>query len=109
MATKPKCISSDEVKRIDIKEFRALGFLQEINRLVLHPCGLALEVIVDKETGEERLGGVWDYRDDPEGMAYGEGPSEELAENVLLERVKHAGARLERFGWTIQPLGETAR
>jgi hypothetical protein len=61
---------SDDIKRIDIAEFRALGFVQEINRRILHPCGLALEVNV-AEDGTETLGGVWDYRDDPEGMIYG--------------------------------------
>ncbi len=62
-----------KVKRIDIKEFRALGFLQEANRLFFHPLGLALEVIVDEENGAEMLGGVWDYRDDPEGMFFAKG------------------------------------
>jgi hypothetical protein len=61
---------SDDIKRMPIKEFRDLGFIQEINRQLLHPCGLALEVIVDLETGEEKLGGVWDYRDDPEGIRF---------------------------------------
>jgi len=54
-----------EVKRISIKEFREFGFLHEVNRVFFHPLGLALEVIIDRETGEERLGGIWDCRDDP--------------------------------------------
>jgi hypothetical protein len=83
---------STEVKRIDIAEFRERGYLQEVNRLMLHPLGLALEVVIDDckfcaasgriDGGKnhcehcdgrgktERLGGVWDYRDDPEGMLY---------------------------------------
>jgi hypothetical protein len=63
---------AEEIKRIDIKEFRQLGFLQEVNRRFLHPLGLALEVIIDEKTEEEKLGGVWDYRDDPEGMFFAE-------------------------------------
>lgn len=59
-----------DVKHIDIKEFREEGFLQEVNRLVLHPAGLALEVTVE-EDGSEHISGVWDYRDDPEGMMFG--------------------------------------
>lgn len=59
-----------DVKRIDIKEFRAKGFLQEVNRKFFHPLGLALEVIINDITGEESLGGVWDYRDDKEGMFF---------------------------------------
>jgi hypothetical protein len=61
---------TEEIKRMDIKEFRELGFLQEANRQFFHPLGLALEVIVDEETGETSLGGIWDYRDDPEGMFF---------------------------------------
>lgn len=63
-------MKADEIKRMDIKEFRELGFLQEANRQFFHPLGLALETVVDEETGEERLGGVWDYRDDPEGIFF---------------------------------------
>ena len=58
------------IKRVNIKEFRAKGFLQEANRKFFHPLGLALEVIINDETGEELLGGVWDYRDDQEGMIF---------------------------------------
>lgn len=64
---------TEEIKRMDIKEFREKGFLQEANRKFFHPLGLALEVIVDEETGEESLGGVWDYSDDGEGMFYAVG------------------------------------
>ena len=59
-----------KIKRIDIKEFREKGFLYEANRKFFHPLGLALEVIIDDDTGDEQLGGIWDYRGDPEGMFY---------------------------------------
>jgi hypothetical protein len=62
---------TNDIKRMDIKEFREKGFLHEVNRQVLHPVGLAMEIIIDGETGEECLGGVWDYREDPEGIFYG--------------------------------------
>ena len=65
-----KEIETKEVKRIDIKEFRERGYLQELNRRFLHPLGLALEVKVDDETGAEALGGVWDCRDEDEGIFY---------------------------------------
>ena len=58
-------------KRIDAKEFQKLGYLQEVNRLLLHRLGLALEVVTE-EDGSVRFGGVWDLRDDPEGMAFEE-------------------------------------
>lgn len=58
-----------KIKRIDIKEFREKGYLQELNRRFLHPLGLALEILID-DSGNEKLGGVWDYREDKEGVIY---------------------------------------
>jgi molecular chaperone GrpE len=57
-----------EIKKIDIKEFRESGYLQEINRRFLHPLGLALEVSLDENN--EFISGVWDYREDEEGIYY---------------------------------------
>jgi len=57
------------IKRMDIAEFREKGFLQEANRLFFHPLGLALEIVIEDD-GTERLGGIWDYRDDPEGVFF---------------------------------------
>ena len=59
----------DKIKRIDVKEFREKGYLQELNRRFLHPLGLSLEISIDDD-GNEKLGGVWDYRDDKEGIYY---------------------------------------
>lgn len=55
-----------KIKRLSVKEFRSLGILQEANRRFFHPLGLALEVIIESD-GTETVGGVWDYREDPEG------------------------------------------
>jgi hypothetical protein len=94
-----------KVKRIPIKEFRALGFIQEINRRFLHPCGLALEVVVDQETGEETLGGVWDYRDDPEGMVFAEGVIAVDKVRTVNEILKSKeDIRLRELGYVIQPV-----
>ena len=65
---------SNDIKRMDIAAFRSEGFLQEANRMFFHPLGLALEVHTD-ENGSETLGGVWDYRADPEGIYYAEPPA----------------------------------
>lgn len=92
-----------DIKRIDIAEFQEIGFLQEANRRFFHPHGLALEVIVDPD-GTKRLGGVWDYRDDPEGMAFGDQPDREKAERVAAEYERHREARLRLMGDVIQPL-----
>lgn len=97
-------------KRIDIAEFRRLGILQEANRLFFHPLGLALEVLKE-EDGSECLGGVWDYREDPEGMTYAFPDTEEYrrlfvenADRVSALRDQHAAARIEKFGDVVQPL-----
>jgi hypothetical protein len=93
-----------DIKRMSVKEFRELGLLQEVNRRVLHPCGLALEVIVDKETGEESFGGVWDYRDDPEGLIYRDKDLDlDKAASVMDLIGAKEFVRLERFGYVIQP------
>lgn len=91
-----------DINYIDIKEFKELGLLQEINRRFLHPIGLALEVAYDKETGDMWLGGIWDYRDDEEGMLFGEVDPEKMAYYDTLFDAK-ARVRLEKYGWVIQP------
>lgn len=95
---------SDDIKRIDIAEFRKTGYLQELNRRFLHPLGLAMEVVID-EDGAERLGGVWDYRDDPEGI-YFSGDDPDLAEKAdhidTLWR-ERSPARQQALGYVVQP------
>lgn len=109
-----------DVKRINIAEFRELGYLQEVNRLFFHPLGLALEVVIhdcpncqdgaihggtsDNPTHDPcptcggegklvRLGGVWDSREDPEGFFFAEELDEEKIAFVKAEFGKRAGAR----------------
>lgn len=95
---------SDEIPRMDIAEFRRVGFLQEANRLFFHPLGLALAVVIEAD-GSERLGGIWDYRDDPEGMLFGPGEIDaEKAASVEAERLKHAAERVRLEGCVIQPV-----
>lgn len=141
---------SDDIKYIDIAEFRETGFLQEANRQFFHPLGLALSVqtmaaeefeawldettekfLAAIEVGDlvmkedvrreikrlmldiggapgERLGPVWDYRDDPEGMMF-DGPDNygldpRKAANVDAEARRHTVARLALFGSNVQPI-----
>lgn len=94
-----------EIQRIDIKEFREVGFLQEVNRLFFHPLGLALEIVVGDD-GSERLGGVWDSRDDAEGIAFQDGPDDDKANRVAAERRRHTSARVSLLGDSIQPCGK---
>lgn len=91
------------IKRMSPKEFRELGYLQELNRQFLHPLGLALETVVD-DKGGERFGEVWDSRDDPEGITYGD----DMIDPVKTIRIHAAGVvkaiiRQTRFGWIVQP------
>ena len=95
-----------DVRRIPIADFRALGYLQEANRQFFHPLGLALEVQIDAD-GTERLGGVWDYRDDPEGIAYGDDILRDpkyrtRAAAIVAEQVRRAPERQRRLGFWIQ-------
>jgi hypothetical protein len=92
-------------KKIDLTEFRDLGFLQEANRQWFHPRGLALEVVVDEDGNAVRLGGIWDYRDDPEGIAFEQGPDAKKAANVQAEFDRHWPSRLQMFANAIQPVG----
>ena len=102
---------SDPIKRMDIREFRELGYLQEANRRFFHPLGLALEVVTsDPEDGDQswRLGGIWEYREDPEGITFsreGQSPSEAFtpemaarADFVDAEIAKRAAERMRIFG-----------
>lgn len=93
-----------EIKRMDIKEFQREGFLQEVNRQFFHPLGLALEIIVNTDTDEVKLGGVWDFRDNPEGMCFADGTIDpwevDTVKKLFYEKAK---IRQEKFGWVIQP------
>jgi len=88
--------------RINIKEFREEGFLQEANRLFFHPLGLALEVIID-EDGNEKLGELWDYRTDPEGILFQEGVINiEKALNIQKLKESKRASRFKLLGGYIQ-------
>ncbi len=96
-------------KYMPVAEFRALGLLQEVNRRFLHPMGLALEVMLDLETKEEVISGIWDFRDDPEGIVFAPG---ELESPEILEKVRKVNALIDAkrpyrskiFGGAIQPV-----
>lgn len=94
------------MKYIDIKEFRQFGYLQELNRQFLHPLGLALEVQVD-DNGNETLGGIQDFRDDPEGIIYADGViTATKSSNVYNANEKMKQSREQLLGFHIQPVGD---
>lgn len=93
----------DNVKRMDVAEFRREGYLQEVNRRFLHPLGLALEVVVE-EDGSERLGGVWDCRGDAEGVYFaGDADTAAKAARVDALWAERGAARRAALGFVVQP------
>lgn len=105
-------VERKSVHRMSIKEFRELGFLQEVNRRFFHPLGLALEVAIDGRTGEEYLNGIWDYRSDPVGIVFtnlGEYAVDVIEKAAVVKALadRKSKERFERFGWVIQPLPST--
>ena len=106
-----------EVKRIEIKEFREKGYLQELNRRFLHPLGLALEVKVDDETGVETLSGVWDCRDEDEGIFYAIKDSDEERQKKFLQKkqfideqmTKFEAKRMKALGFSVEPVEGDAK
>ena len=89
-----------KVKNIDIKEFREFGFLQEVNRQFLHPLGMALEITID-DNGDEKISGIWDHRDDPEGIIFVEVDQDKI-KRVAEFAEKKAEARKAEVGFIIQ-------
>jgi hypothetical protein len=103
-----------EIKRMSVKEFRELGYLQELNRQFLHPLGLAIEVVINDETGKESFGEIWDCREDPEGITYGLQKStiernkkfSTKAEFVESERIRINKSREQLLGFDVEPITE---
>jgi hypothetical protein len=87
--------------RMSLFDFQALGYLHEVNRLVLHPAGLAMSVQHDKETGVVNFAGIIDKRDDPEGLLFAE-LEPDLIESVEAETARHAPYRRDLIGQIIQ-------
>jgi len=101
----------DQIKKIDIKEFREKGYLQELNRRFLHPLGLALEVSIDDD-GNEKISGIWDYREDKEGIYYDIANASLERKNRFIEKKlfidnefeNRRKNRKEILGFDIEPL-----
>jgi len=102
-------MNSNKIKNMDIKEFLEFGFLQEANRLFFHPLGLALEVAINDD-GSYELGRILDYRDEPEGIAFGNVTAEKFQERIdKKNRVEQLAfekgiSRKQLLGYVIQNL-----
>lgn len=70
----PQDISLRPTHRLmKVREFVELGLLQEVNRRLLHPMGLALSVAIPDDGGDWAFNdAVYDCRLDPEGMIFAE-------------------------------------
>lgn len=88
-------------KTITPKEFRDLGYLQELNRIFLHPLGMALSIKIctheaknDKpahlpeecDIPDGELNCIWDSRDDPEGYFFDPKDIQENLADYLLKQ-----------------------
>lgn len=102
-------VANINIKRMSIEEFVDQGFLQEVNRRFLHLAGLALEVHVDDD-GVHTLKGIWDYRDDEEGIGFAEGVcTQTKVDRVDKEMERHLDARIALWGSVVQPVEPTKR
>jgi hypothetical protein len=98
-----------KIKYMTPQDFQAEGYLQEANRQFFHPLGLALSVASDEKTGCVTLSGIWDYRDDPEGMFFAPGEldtddARQKATTVETQRLDLLDERFRVMGAAIQPL-----
>lgn len=102
-------------RNMDGRAFRELGYLQEVNRLLLHPLGLALAICCDEATGAPVRGPlgpgtfvctVIDRRDDPEGIVFDELTEEDVlrGQRIYEELTSRLQARLELLGSAQQDL-----
>jgi len=91
---------SDNHNRIDVREFRESGLLHELNRQFLHPLGMALET-VKEDDGTERFGGIWDYRNDPEGMLFATLDFDKIKDVAEFTRQQHERRR-KTIGFVVQ-------
>ena len=90
------------MKYMDLEEFVGEGYLQELNRQFLHPLGLAL-VLTVHDDGTHELSGIWDAREDPEGMNFGlDVMSFEKYETIARLKHERAGPRFDALGYIEQ-------
>lgn len=109
---------AEDRSRMSLQEFIESGCLQEINRLLLHPRGLAISCKFDADTDLNELTEwrveVLDSRDDPEGFVFVVGdpgdPAEEFwwkeanfCQLLTSEKKEHRGKLFS--GEVVQPAG----
>jgi hypothetical protein len=94
-----------QVVELSVRVFRELGLLHEINRLILHPLGLAMSVNIDPATNVESFGPIWNCLDDPEGIAYGENYIDAAKAASVATLIEARGrTRIPALGYVVQPV-----
>ena len=105
---------SSQTKRMHYEEIRELGILHEVNRLFLHPLGLALAIMVPivpedelSDKDEEHLVGLMymiDSRDDSEGIIFAKDAldQEKIDKFEAFKRARWR-PRQDGLGFIIQP------
>lgn len=91
-------------KYMSIKEFSEQGYVHEINRMFLHPLGLALEV-TKGPNDVWFISGVWDCREDPEGINM-QNPNPTKVRSIYGLQIERAPARVAALGYYHQPVLE---
>ena len=99
------------MKYLNIEELRKQGYLQEVNRNFFHPLGLAMEISINDEGGEY-ISGIWDCRNDKEGIYYDIENSDEERKDRFRKNKKHIDTemdsrirkRIEILGFGIEPI-----
>lgn len=93
--SQPNELTSDQI--------RSLGIVQEINRQLLHPMGLAMFVqVYPPNDGPTVCCGIYDMRHDSEGCVF-EACSPARAEAFAAAFEERRIVREQRFGWHVQP------
>jgi len=103
---------TQELKPMSLRDFVDLGFLQEANRQFFHPLGIALYAMWSEDKPREHgnpptMLGIFDLRDDPDGVVFGHFSEEDIERGKFVEAHKQARIRARQAlfdGESIQPL-----
>lgn len=101
------------LKTVTPKELLDWGLIFEINRSVLHPLGLAIAVEMTEKGEVFFSNGVWDSRDDPEGIIFAKDAFERGDAKYQNFMDKFGTARCEErtkvLGYTVQTTAEQGK
>jgi hypothetical protein len=105
-----------QAPQMDPLEFKRLGYLQEVNRRLLHRLGLALALVADDAEGTNAQIVILDDRADDEGWLFrwdtysdGSEGAEEMELFVDGELSRRDLIRQAALGFTVQPTDREGR